>query len=47
VPILLSDSEMSQTLDWKAAAELTDLGMTAEPAKAFADRLEKLLRQLL
>jgi hypothetical protein len=45
--ILLSDAETSQTLVWMAAAELIDLGMTAEQAKAFADRLEKLLRQLL
>ena len=45
--ILLSESETSQTLVWKAAAELTDLGMSAEQAKAFAERLGKLLRQLL
>jgi hypothetical protein len=45
--VLLSESETSQTLVWKAAAELTDLGMTAEQAKDFADRLGKLLRQLL
>jgi len=45
--ILLSEAETSQTLVWKAAAELTDLGMTAEKAKDFADRLEKLLRVLL
>ena len=45
--ILLREAATSQTLVWKATAELTDLGMTVEQAKAFADRLEKLLRKLL
>jgi hypothetical protein len=45
--ILLGEPATSQTLVWKATAELTDLGMAGEKAKAFAERLHKLLRQLL
>jgi len=45
--ILLGKSESAQTLKWKAAAELTDLGVTADYARSFVADLGKLLRNLL
>jgi len=45
--ILLGESEPSQTLVWKAAAELTDLGATAAYAEPLVERLIGILRKLL
>ncbi len=45
--ILLGESESSQTLAWKAAAELTDLGVTVEYAEHLVERLIVILRKLV
>src|SRR6266404_5194724 len=45
--ILLGESESSQTLVWKAAAELTDLGATVAYAERLVERLIDILRKLL
>jgi len=45
--ILLGESDSSQTLVWKAAAELTDLGVTLEYAQRLVERLTDILRKLL
>ena len=44
--ILLGESESSQTLVWKAAAELTDLGATVAYAERLVERLIDTLRKL-
>jgi hypothetical protein len=45
--ILLGESESSQALVWKAAAELTDLGATIAYAERLVERLIDILRKLL
>jgi len=45
--ILLGESKSSQTLVWKAAAELTDLGATVAYAERLVERLIDILRKLL
>jgi hypothetical protein len=45
--LLLDDSEAAQTLKWKAAAELSDLGTTARFAESFIEHLGDLMRNLL
>jgi hypothetical protein len=44
---LLRESESAQTLLWKAAAELTDLGVTINYADHLVKRLTHILRKLL
>jgi hypothetical protein len=45
--LLLSESETSQTLVWKATAELGQLGMTAASTVQYIERLRHLLRHYL
>ncbi len=45
--ILLGATDSSQTLVWKALAELTDLGVTLEYAQDLVERLRDILRKLL
>lgn len=45
--ILLGESHTSQMLVWKAAAELTELGVTVEYAEHLVERLIVILRKLL
>ncbi len=45
--LLLSESESARTLVWKATAELSDLGMSAESTVQFIERLRTLLRRFL
>jgi len=45
--ILLGESDSSKTLVWKAAAELTDLGVTIEYAEHLVERMIDILRELL
>jgi len=45
--ILLEELDSSQTLVWKAVAELTDLGVTIASAQSLVERLTDILRKLL
>jgi hypothetical protein len=45
--LLLGESELSQTLVWKATAELGQLGMSSASTVRFIERLRRLLRQYL
>lgn len=44
--ILLGELDSSQTLVWKAVADLTDLGVTVEYANHLVERLIDILRKL-
>jgi hypothetical protein len=45
--LLLGESEPSQTLVWKATAELAEFGMAAANTVGFIERLQELLRRFL
>ncbi len=45
--VLLGESDASRSLEWKATADLSDLGVTIEYAKQLVERLIAILRSLL